>query len=469
MVPFLLVRQFRLLQMKKYNFNLVVSIISKSYICPIPFSMKMKNQYLPLLAIVTLVLASCSFRKDKGGGLPNDGQLHGIAPGSRYVMPKPPGMVYIPQGTFHMGPSDEDPAYAFSARNRSVSISGFWMDATEITNNEYRQFTTWVRDSIAAKRLGYVKSGSDGIESVDWAKMKTLKWNDPKVVEQLGQTDLILSPEDRVFGKKEIDASKLIFHSETFDLKEAAKRENAGKPRSTFIVKKDVRIYPDTLTWIRDFAYSYNEPMTKRYYSHPAFGNYPVVGVNWLQAAAFCEWRTHYLNSWLDSKGRVQESDFRLPTEAQWEYAARGGRSQSMFPWGNYYLRNKKGCLLANFKPGRGNYPEDGGFYTVRADAYWPNDFGLYCMAGNVAEWTSSIFYEGSYTFQHDMNPDIRWNAKDSDPPKMKRKVIRGGSWKDVGYYLQTGTRTYEYQDSTKSYIGFRTVIDLPAQQTKRK
>jgi gliding motility-associated lipoprotein GldK len=431
--------------------------------------MKMKNR-LAILALAAVSLTSCgSFgKKDKGTAFVGNGQLVGVAPGSRYVLPKPPGMVYIPQGTFHMGPSDEDPSYAFSARNRSVSISGFWMDATEITNNEYRQFTQWVRDSIAAKKLGYVKAGTDGVEYVDWAKMQKLKWNDPKVVEQLGQTDLVLSPEDRIFGKKEIDASKLIYHSETFDLKEAAKRENAGKPRSQFIVKSDVKIYPDTLVWIRDFSYSYNEPMTKRYFSHPAFGNYPVVGVNWKQASAFCEWRTHYLNSWLESKGRVQESDFRLPTEAQWEYAARGGRSQSMFPWGNYYLRNKKGCLLANFKPGRGNYPEDGGFYTVRADAYWPNDFGLYCMSGNVAEWTSSIYYEGSYTFQHDMNPDVRWNAKDTDPPKMKRKVLRGGSWKDVGYYLQTGTRTYEYQDSTKSYIGFRSVIDLPAQASRK-
>jgi formylglycine-generating enzyme required for sulfatase activity len=136
-------------------------------------------------------------------------------------------MVYIPQGTFHMGPSDEDPSYAFSARNRSVSISGFWMDATEITNNEYRQFTHWVRDSIAAKKLGYVKSGTDGNEYVDWTKMKTVKWSDPKVMEQM--SDMILSPEDRIFGKKEIDASKLVYHSETFDLKEAAKRENAGK------------------------------------------------------------------------------------------------------------------------------------------------------------------------------------------------------------------------------------------------
>ncbi len=433
--------------------------------------MKLKNLYLTVIsAACILLMAGCGIlgKKDgKGGSLPNDGQVHGVVPSGKYTLPKPPGMVYIPQGTFHMGPSDEDPAYAFSARNRSVSISGFWMDATEITNNEYRQFVLWVRDSVAARKLGFVKAGADGVEYVDQKKMQTFKWSDPKSIEQLGNTDLILTPEDRINGKKELDATKFIYHSEIHDLKENAKRENAGKPRSKFIIKKDTPIAPDTLAWIRDFAYSYNEPMTRRYFNHPAFGNYPVVGVNWKQATAFCEWRTHLLNSFLDSKKRAQESDFRLPTEAQWEYAARGGRSQSMFPWGNYYLRNKKGCLMANFKPGRGNYPEDGGFYTVRADAYWPNDYGLYCMAGNVAEWTSSIFYEGRNNFQHDMNPDVRWNAKDDDPPLMKRKIIRGGSWKDVGYYLQTGTSTYEYQDSTKSYIGFRTVIDLPAAASK--
>ncbi|ULQ56313.1 SUMF1/EgtB/PvdO family nonheme iron enzyme [Flavihumibacter rivuli] len=428
----------------------------------------MKNLSTLLTLAAMSMLASCGKfgKSSKGGGIPNDGQLHGVTPGSKYTMPKPPGMVYVPPGTFHMGPSDEDVNNAYTARNKQISINGFWMDATEITNNEYRQFIQWVRDSTAAKLMGYVKN-VDGVDYVDWAKAKTIKWGDKATIEKIDQ--LILSPENRIFGKKEIDASKLVFHSETFDTKEASRRENQGKPRSQFIIKKDVRVYPDTLVWIRDFSYSYNEPMTKRYFSHPAFGNYPVVGVNWNQATAFCEWRTHYLNSYLESKKRAQESDFRLPTEAEWEYAARGGRSQSMFPWGNYYLRNKKGCLLANFKPGRGNYPEDGGFYTVRADAYWPNDFGLYNMAGNVAEWTSSLYYEGGYNFQHDMNPDIRYNAKDSDPPRMKRKVIRGGSWKDVGYFLQTGTRSYEYQDTSKSYIGFRTVIDLPPMQGKGK
>jgi formylglycine-generating enzyme len=430
--------------------------------------MKMKSLLLNLitLTIITFVVTSCS-KSGKSKGLPNDGQLHGVAPGSKYSLPKPPGMIYIPQGTFHMGPSDEDISYAFTARNKQISINGFWMDATEITNNEYRQFTNWVRDSIGASLLNYKKAGADGSEAIDWKKAQTIKWGDPKTLEQLNA--MIVTPDNRIFGKKELDADKLVYRSESFDYKEASKRENATKPRSQFIVKKDIKIYPDTLVWIRDFSYSYNEPMSKRYYSHPAFGNYPVVGVNWKQASAFCEWRTHFLNSFLESKKRVTESDFRLPTESEWEYAARGGRSQAPYPWGGYYLRNKKGCLLANFKPGRGNYPEDGGFYTVRADAYWPNDFGLYNMAGNVAEWTSSLYYEGAYNFQHDMNPDIRWNAKDSDPPRMKRKVIRGGSWKDVGYFLQTSARNYEYQDTAKSYIGFRCVIDLPPTSGKKK
>jgi len=433
------------------------------YICPIPsnhlYRMNSKLIAVSALSVLALGFAGCG-KKGKVKGVPDNGQLVGVSPSTRASMGKPLGMVYVPPGTFHMGPSDEDINFNFTARNKQVSINGFWMDATEVTNNEYRQFIGWVRDSLAAKELNYGKE-VDGTFVVDWKKAKTIKYSDKSTLEKISK--LTLTPDNRLYGKNEIDPEKLLFRVEYFDLKEAAKLENKGKPRQTFIVRYDEKVYPDTLVWMRDFSYSYNEPMTKRYFAHPSFGNYPVVGVSWKQAVAFCRWRSKYMNDYLEKKKKAVESDFRLPTEAEWEYAARGGRTQSMYPWGNYYTRNKKGCLLANFKPGRGNYAEDGGFYTVRADAYWPNDFGLYNMAGNVAEWTSSLYYEGGYNFQHDMNPDIRYDAKDSDPPRMKRKVVRGGSWKDVAYFLQSGTRNYEYQDTAKSYIGFRCVIDLPS------
>ncbi len=128
----------------------------------------MKNKlFISLAAIAAFAVTGCS-KSGKSKGPKNDyGQLIGVAPSARYSLPKPPGMVYIPPGTFHMGPSDEDVNYAFTARNKQVSISGFWMDATEFTNNEYRQFTNDVRDSIAGKLLDYVKKGSDGNECMD--------------------------------------------------------------------------------------------------------------------------------------------------------------------------------------------------------------------------------------------------------------------------------------------------------------
>jgi hypothetical protein len=109
----------------------------------------------------------------------------------------------------------------------------------------------------------------DGKFQIDWKKNQTIKWGDKATTEKIDQ--LILTPENRIFGKKEIDPSKLVYHSETFNLKAAAKKANEGKMRSIFIDKKDVKVYPDTLVWVRDFSYSYNEPMTKRYFSHPAF------------------------------------------------------------------------------------------------------------------------------------------------------------------------------------------------------
>jgi formylglycine-generating enzyme len=426
----------------------------------------LKNGVLTVLVSTTLV--GCFFKKKSGANKDDQGQVRGVSPYAKVSMGQPVGMVFIPPGTFHMGPSDEDINYTFTARNRQVSIPGFWMDAMEVTNNKYRQFVNWVRDSTIATILGdQYYNDSTGVK---WDKLKTVKYDDAKIKDQLKtggyyisvsvkNTKPFFNPESVIYVYTVPNFRKIIDSSRTDAFKKA--------PESFFDTRK-VKIYPDTAVWMKDFSYSYNEPMTKRYFAHPSFGNYPVVGVNWKQAVAFCNWRTKYQNNYLEKKKMAVESDYRLPSEAEWEYAARGGRSNSMFPWGNYYLRNKKGCLLANFKPGRGNYAEDGGFYTVRVDAYWPNDFGLYNMSGNVAEWTGSYFNEGAYNFVHDMSPDLRYDAESSDPPRMKRKTVRGGSWKDVGYFLQTSTRSYEYQDTSKSYIGFRCVIDLAPSRSRK-
>ena len=272
-------------------------------------------------------------------------------------------------------------------------------------------------------------------------------------------TELFHTEDDAVNSRREVNSKKLLYKFDTYDWKSAASKIGRENARSSFINREEVQVYPDTLCWIHDFSYSYNEPMTRNYFWHPSFDDYPVVGVNWNQANAFCEWRTRLWNDHKDENGLMMGEEFRLPFEYEWEYAARGGLENAPYPWGGPYVRNRKGCLLANFKPGRGNYPEDGGFYTVRADSYHPNDYGLYNMAGNVSEWTSTAFYENSNAFDHDMNPDIRFDAGDEADPTLKRKVLRGGSWKDIGYYIQTGTRHWEYQDTAKCYIGFRCAL----------
>ncbi len=391
--------------------------------------------------VLLLFMTSC--------GQKQSGELVGVQDRPSWKGINPYGMVYVPSGTLHVGPSDQDIANTFVQRPKEISIQGFYMDDTEITNNEYRQFVKWVTEYWAHTYLDhFIEDEVTGEERIDWEY--EIDWADETL------EDLYYQGPDRFSGKRELAVEKLVYEYEWYDWQGAAKSDGSQRRRD-FIRKKRVQIYPDTLVWIRDFAYSYNEPMARNYFSHPSYDDYPVVGVDWHMATAFSHWRTQL---WNESKGDdINTEDFRLPSEHEWEYAARGGRDLAPFPWGGYYVRNGKGCLLANFKPGRGNYPEDGGFYTVKADAYFPNDYGLYNMAGNVAEWTSTAFEENAYQFMHDLNPDVRYDANENDPESYKRKVVRGGSWKDVAYYLQTGTRNWEYQDTTKSYIGFRNVL----------
>lgn len=429
----------------------------------------MKNLLkISALAIVGLpvLLSSC--------GNSGSGQLVGVQNRIQWFQPDPYGMLYLPMGSYNMGPSDQDVPYASTTKSKTVSVQAFYMDETEITNNEYRQFVFWVRDSIAHRILGeevdeehlFMVDRYDqdyNTPHINWNAR--IEWGEPEQREAL---EIMYYPEfERFKGRRELDGRKLDYEYFWIDYRDAARKGGPGAPlrqrgmtdRSVFIKRDVINVYPDTLVWVHDFTYSFNEPMTKMYFSHPAYDDYPVVGVTWKQARAFCIWRTDLLNNYLRKIGGVRVQDFRLPTESEWEYAARGGLDLAPFPWGGPYIRNTRGCFLANFKPMRGNYVDDGGFHTVPVSSYSPNDYGLYCMSGNVAEWTSNAYDESAYDFAHDLNMDYVYEADDDDPPVLKRKVIRGGSWKDISYYLQTGTRTYEYQDTAKSYIGFRSVM----------
>jgi gliding motility-associated lipoprotein GldK len=278
------------------------------------------------------------------------------------------------------------------------------------------------------------------------------------------EDEMYLPEHERFYSRRQFDTRKYNYRYEDVDIVRASSRTNKEKgkeDRSIFIEKPELNIFPDTLVWTSDYTYSYNDPLSRNYFHHPAFDDYPVVGVSWKQAVAFSKWRTHILDNYLNDREEPLHDQFRLPSESEWEYAARGGYDLAPYPWGGPYTTNDAGCFLANFKPRRGNYTADGGLRTVKVASYNPNNFGLYDMAGNVAEWTSNAYDESAFNFAHDMNFDFNYDAEDSDPEILKRKVIRGGSWKDISHFMQVGTRDYEFQDTAKSYIGFRNVISF--------
>lgn len=441
------------------------------------------------LSAIVLLLAGC------GSG--DRGQLTGVD-GKDWHPEKPYGMTLIPGGSFIMGKSSDDIAAMKNAPPKTVTVRSFYMDETEVTNSEYRQFVYWVRDSVIRQKLaeaaefaggGAAAGGGNNGSIQDYAFLgssnnnnngggtgqnltpyqeysihydpmnQRLNW-DPEIIWETSEypdqeyvavmDQMYLPPEESYNGYRMMDVTQFKYEYKTMDIASAARQ---GGDRSDYIKTELVEVYPDTTVWITDFNYSYNEPMHNTYFWHAAYDDYPVVGVTWSQAKAFCDWRSLYHNGYKRSKGEESVPNYRLPSEGEWEYAARGSLESGTYPWGGPYTKDDRACFLANFKPIRGDYAADGALYTVEAESYMPNGFGLYNMSGNVAEWVNSSYDPTSFEFMSSMNPSV-------NDPENTRKVIRGGSWKDVSYYLQLGTRTYEYGDSARSYIGFRTVQD---------
>jgi formylglycine-generating enzyme required for sulfatase activity len=478
----------------------------------------MARRLIPFYLLTFLLFLSSCFGSKLASSA--GGEVTG-AGGRAFSEPTPYGMTLVKRGHLKMGIEKQDSLWGKQTPVRNISVDGFWMDETEVTNSKYRQFVNYVRDSILRERLAEiddtyrtVKTDKDGEEigsQLNWKKALPRKpsEDEQEVIDGLYVTN-------PVTGEKMLDASQMNYRYEVYDYTAAALRRNrlnpeernlntdiAVDPNEVVWISKDtayvdeegkivretinrqltgpwdflytyiINIYPDTTCWVNDFPNADNEVYMRYYFSNPAYNDYPVVGVTWEQANAFCAWRTEYLLKGLGPAARFIQR-YRLPTEAEWEYAARG-KDQTEFPWENEDVASGKGCFFANFKPDNGNYTKDGNLITSKVGIYSANSNGLFDMAGNVAEWTSTIYTEAGVEAMNDINPQLKYNAAIEDPYRLKKKSVRGGSWKDPESYIRSAWRSSEYQNQPRSYIGFRCVRSLAnttsdkAKDSKRK
>ena len=405
------------------------------------------------------------------------GEVVGVGGGRAFSEPTPYGMVKVERGFLHMGLDKQDSLWGEKTPKKDISVDGFWMDETEVTNSKYKQFVMWVRDSILRTRLAdpayagdesYMitedKDGNAITPRVNWKKPLPRKPNEDeqRAIESLYVTN-------PVTGEKLLDWRQMNYRYEIYDYSAAALRRNRMNPEERsfntdvltnddepVMISKDtayindegkivrqtidrprtgpwdflntyiVNIYPDTTCWVNDFKNADNEMYLRNYFSNPAYNDYPVVGVTWEQANAFCAWE-------------------------------------------NRDMKNGNGCFYANFKPDRGNYTEDGNLITSKVGIYGANSNGLFDMAGNVAEWTSTAYTASGVDAMNDINPQLAYNAAKEDPYALKKKSVRGGSWKDPESLIRSAWRSWEYQNHPRCYIGFRCVRSLATSTSSNK
>ncbi len=464
-----------------------------------------KLTFLICTFAISLIVASCF--SSKGGSSAQGGEVTGDNAAS-VSEPAPYGMVLVKRGSLKMGTETTDSLWGKKMPSREISVDAFWMDEKEVTNSMYRQFVNWVRDSIIRERLADPAYGGDDAYKIEEDKNgdpikphlnwnKAIPWRNPDEDQQRAIESVYTT--HPFTGEKMLDASQMNYRYEVFDYVMAAKRKyrldpaqrNLNTdiqidPNEVVMISKDtayvddegmihretitrplssmwdfvntyiVNVYPDTTCWINDFQNAENEQYLRLYFSHPNYNDYPVVGVDWEQANAFCNWRTDYLLKGLGSAAKFIQR-YRLPTEAEWEFAARG-KDGNELPWNQEGVKSDKGCFYANFKPDRGNYTLDGNLITSKVGIYSANSNGLFDMAGNVAEWTSTVYTEAGVLSMSDMNPTLTYNAAKEDPYALKKKSVRGGSWKDPESFIKSAWRTSEFQNVGRSFIGFRCV-----------
>jgi gliding motility-associated lipoprotein GldJ len=405
----------------------------------------LKNNWIgkaAMLSVVALVFGSCSYEQSGATGWNyNDPRNGGFEKADFVEQETGPGLVLIEGGTFTMGRVEQDIAFEWNNTPRRVSVSSFYIDETEVTNKFWVDYLYWIK---------------------------------------------------KVYG--------------------------ADYPE---IYRKAL---PDTLVWRNKL--SYNEPYVELYLRHPAYRDYPVVGVNWLQANDYCAWRSDRVNEIIlirdglfehfpnqtnedhfstesyfsgqyetgKKADGVQDYDpnneggkgsrnvrmedglllpkYRLPTEAEWEYAAYGliGNSfdelvkeRKIYPWNGNFVRNDNnsgnyyGDFKANFMRGRGDAMgvagslNDGSVYTGEVYRNFPNDYGLYAMAGNVSEWVMDVYRPMSSQDVEELNP-FRGNV-------YKTKVLNSDGITEDKYdivdYDVKGVKGYieDYQEVTEGQL----------------
>lgn len=260
------------------------------------------------------------------------------------------------------------------------------------------------------------------------------------------------------------------------------------------------RFYPDTSIWVTEFPYSYNASMEKYYFSKSKYNDYPVVGITWEQANAYCAWRTKKFNDLLAQKRINTSAKFRLPSEKEWERAAMYEEKGVKYAKQSFYAWSSKGWVskinqLANIGQVHSinnvlikAYADDGSMYTSKAGAYPPNVQGLYDVSGNVSEWTSEPGYTYGFstktrspeklTSASEIEKEIEYIKTKPEKPlgyentvigwlthnqkvlKQKdTKICKGGNWEKGLIYTQIGSRQGIPKNTTSTKIGFRVVL----------